>query len=335
MSKGPQADFSLNVDGIDYAKEIVPRLNSLTLTEKLGEEADTLEIVLTNHDGKLAPIKRGVETTLALGWKGGSNVPAGLVQKGRFIVDQVEKSGPPDQLRITARSADLTGDYRKRRDRAWKDTTLGDVVEEVASGSGLSARVHADLAGIALPSIEQAAKSDAAFIRDLGARFDAIATVKDKTLIFLPIGAQDNASGASFGDLKLSRRDNSRWSFTIADREEHDGAEAKWHDRGEAKKKTAKAGGSKNPRRIKRSFASEAEAKAAAEAEARRAERGQYEFSYDMALGDPGIEPNARVTLEGWDSEIDAVAWLVEEANHRLDGRGGLTSSLKLVSVKG
>ena len=127
------ADFKLVVAGIDYAAQIVPRLISLTLAEKLGEEADTLDIQLSNHDGQLAPIKRGVYATLSLGWKSGPDVIVGLVDKGQFKVDQVEKSGPPDVLSIRARSADLTGDYRRRRDKGWKDTTLGAVVQ--AGGS--------------------------------------------------------------------------------------------------------------------------------------------------------------------------------------------------------
>lgn len=87
--------------------------------------------------------------------------------------------------------------------------------------------------------------------------------------------------------------------FVIADREQHDVAEAKWHDKVLAKRKTVKSGGVDNPKRIKCSFASEADAKAAADAEARKARRGNYEFEFAMAYGDAGIEPNNRVTLEG------------------------------------
>jgi len=330
----PEAGFELIVDGVDYSGTIVPRLTNLTLTEKLAGEADTLEFTLSNHDGKIAPIARKVEATLKLGWSKGDGVKTGLVDKGRFIVDEVTKDGAPDTVTIRAHSADLTGTYRKRKDRSWKDTTLAAVLQEIAGDNGLTARVDATLGAIALPSIEQAAKSDMAFVRDLGARFDAIATVKYKVLIFLPIGAAANAGGVEFGESTVTRSGTGKWRFTIADREDHDGAEAKWHDKGAAKKKVAKSGGEKNPKRIKRNFASEAEAQAAADAEARKAKRGAYEFTYDMATGDPGIEPNRRVTLEGWDSEIDGVKWLVDEARHTLDGRGGLTSAIRLVSVE-
>lgn len=329
------AGFALEIDGIDYAKELVPRLMSLSFTEKLGEEADKLEITLSNHDGLLPTIKRGVDARLALGWVAGPEVRLGMVDKGRFLVDQVEKSGPPDTLRISARSADLTGGFRRRRDRSWKQTNLGSVLGQIASDNGYTARVQSDLANLPVALIEQAAKSDAAFLRDLGERYDAIATVKDRVLLFLRVGASENAGGQAFGSLVLRRQENSRWTFRIADREEHDGAEAQWQDRDEARRKTVKEGKAENPKRIKRSFASEAEARTAAQAEARRAARGKYEFDYEMALGDPAIEPNVPVTLQGWDPEIDGIRWLVDEVEHRLDAGGGLGSRVKLVSLGG
>lgn len=331
------ATFSLIIAGIDYAETIVPRLMSLTLTEKLEGEADDLEIQLANHDGALPTIKRGVKAKLALGWIKGDDVTLGLVDKGTFTVDEVRKEGGSgneiDTLTIRARSADLTGNYRNRRNKAWKDKTIGQIVGDIAGANGYEAQVHPDLADIKLPSVEQSAKSDMAFIRDLGRRHDAVATVKDGKLLFTPIGAQTNPGGKAMASHKLTRRENSRWTFTVADRQEHDGAEAQWHDRKAARRKTVKQGGGKNPKRIKRSFASEAEAKAAASAESKRASRGQYEFTYDMALGEPAIGPNERATLSGWDDEIDGIKWLIEQATHKLDAQGGLGTSLMMKSV--
>lgn len=320
------AGISLIVDGRELADTINPRLLSLTLTEKLEGGADDLEITLSNHDGKLAPIKRGVFIALKLGWREGPDVTPGLVDKGRFLVDQIEKSGPPDTVRITARSADLTKRMAKRRDKGWKGKTLGAIVGEVARANGLTPKVHASLASIPVKSVEQAAKSDMAFVRDLGKRYDAVATVKDGNLLFMPIGTATTAGGKTIPGLTLNRRENSRYTFTIADREDHDGAEATWHDRGAARKRTVKHGGAKNPKRIKRSFGSEAEAKAAARAEASRAKRGQFTFRYDMALGDAACSPNRKVTLSGFDSEIDGIRWLIKQATHSLDGSGFRTA---------
>lgn len=309
-------------DGTDLADKVNPRLISLTITESREDKADQLEITLHNTDGRLAPIQEGAVLTLKLGWLRGSEVRAGLVDKGRFKVDEVEESGPPDLVTIRARSADLTGKYRKRRDKGHRDTTLGAVVRKIAGANGLTAKVHASLASKPIAFAEQAGKSDMAFVMDLGRRYDAIATVKDKTLIFAPAGEGESGSGKALPALTLTKRHGCNWRFTTEKRGEHDGAEAQWHDRRAARTKTAKAGGTSNPRRLKRTFATEAEAKQAAEAAHSRDKRGKHSFTYDLALGDAAIEPERPVTLSGWNSRIDGIKWLVKEASHTFDASG-------------
>src|SRR3546814_2142964 len=120
-------------DGTDLSDKVNPRLISLSLTEKRGEEADSLEITLHNHHGQIAPPRRGAMLQLALGWEKGADVTVGMVNKGSFKVDEVERSGSPDQVSIRARAADLTGSYRERRRKLWKDTTLGAILTEIRS----------------------------------------------------------------------------------------------------------------------------------------------------------------------------------------------------------
>src|SRR3546814_19867415 len=111
-------------DGTDLSDKVNPRLISLSLTEKRGEEADSLEITLHNHHGQIAPPRRGAMLQLALGWEKGADVTVGMVNQGSFKVDEDERSGSPDQVSIRARAADLKGRYRERRRQLWKDPHL-------------------------------------------------------------------------------------------------------------------------------------------------------------------------------------------------------------------
>ena len=115
MPEANIASLQLTIDGTDMADKINPRFLSLSLTEKRCGEADELNNTLHNTDGKLAIPEPCKVITLALGWRSGAGVPVGFVDKGRFTVDDVECSGPQDQVQITARSTDLNGAYRKRR----------------------------------------------------------------------------------------------------------------------------------------------------------------------------------------------------------------------------
>lgn len=325
-----QARISVEGGG-DLTDKITPRLLSFQLTESREDKADKLDLVLDNADGLLAPLRRGAVLQVALGWKQGSDVTPGLVDKGRFTVDEVEKSGPPDRVAIRARSADLTGAYRKRRDAVHKQTTLGALVAKIAKANGLTAKVHAQIAARPIVLAEQAGRSDMAFLTELGKRFDATATVKDKTVLFAPIGQGVVASGLALTPLALTRASGNQWAFTTAQRDEHDGAEAQYHDPAAARRRTAKTGGSQNPKKLKRVYASQADADAAAKAEHQRLKRGVHSFSYTLALGDPAIIPERPVSLKGWDSEIDGISWVVKEAQHSF-GPDGLHTRVTLES---
>lgn len=325
------AGIRLTLDGKDMADKVNPRLVELTLTEKRSGEADELSVTLQNADGKLELPEPGKVIALALGWTSGDDVAAGLVDKGRFTVDEVEAGGPPDQIRIRARSADLGGDYRKRRTKTWKDTTLGTVLQDIAGRHGITAQVHPDLAGKEIKALDQHGKSDMALVKDLGSRYDAVATWKDRKLIFMPVGSETTASGKAMPGLTLTRRMGWTWNFTHAQRDENDGVEAEWHDQAAGRRKKHSTGG-KNPKRLKRVYASEADAKQAAEAEKKKRARGGYRFEYDLALADCSIQPNRKVSLSGWNSKIDGIKWLVESVETNM-GSNGLRQRVILESA--
>lgn len=317
-------------DGTDLADKLDPRFLDLSLKEQRGGEADELSLTLHNHDGRLAAPDTGRVLSLSLGWSRGGTA-TGLVGKGRFRVDEVEERGPPDIITIRARSADLGGDYRKRRNQVWRDTTVGTVLGTIAGRYGVESRVHPDLAGLAIGVLEQHGKSDMAFVKDLGSRFDALATWKDRRLLFMPVGAATTATGQPIPSLSLTRRDGWSWRFSRADRDENDGAEAEWHDPAEGKRKKVTTGG-KKPKKLKRVYASKAEADQAAKAAAGKGKRGAYQFEYDLAVADMQIQPNARVKLSGWNSRIDAISWLVESVETTL-GENGIQQKISLESV--
>lgn len=318
-------------DGTDLTAKVNPRLLELTLIEKRGGEADELSLTLHNHDGALVAPTEGRYLALQIGWESGDDVQIGLVDKGRFRVDEVREGGPPDVIILRARSADFTGDYRKRRSQSWRDTTLGAILNTIAGRNGLSAQVHPTLANKAVAVIEQHNKSDMAFVKDLGSRYDALATWKDKRLIFMPVGSATTASGATIPSTTITKRDGWTWEFGYAEREEHDGAEAQYHDPAGGRRRTVKRGGDKR-RRLKRVYASEAEARQAADAAVSKGKRGARTFDYDLALAMPALLPNGRVKLQGWNSRIDALQWLVESVETTLNP-DGLEQKLKLESA--
>ncbi|NCP11368.1 MAG: phage late control D family protein [Sphingomonadales bacterium] len=327
-----KAAIALAVEGgADLAEKIDPRLVGLSLVEKREGQADELDVRLQNADGRLAIPDPGVVLTLSMGWLSGADVALGLFDKGRFTVDEVGQEGPPDVVTFRARSANLTGLLRQRRTKTWKDITLGALLHEIAARHGSTARVDGALAALQVEPIEQEGKSDAAFVADLGRRYDAIATWKGGKLIFLPIGKSATADGTALGAQLLVKRDGWRWSFNRADRENYDGAAAQWQDQDAGRRRTVEVGGD-NRRKLKRVYASEAEARQAATAAAGRAARMPYRFTYDLAIADPALQPDMKVALSGWGDRIDGISWLVESVRTDYSAQG-MVQSIELESA--
>lgn len=313
------------LDGQDLTDRLAPRLLDLSLTESRGDEADELNLRLHDHDGRVALPRRGVTLQVAIGWR-----ESGLFDKGTFVVDDVEHSGAPDIVSIRARSADLTGAVRSRRERSWHDATLGDILGTIAAEHSLRPSIAANLASVRIPHLDQANESDINLLTRLGKRFDAVATVKAGALIFAPIGAGTTASGQPLPGVQITRASGDQHRYTVADREKYTGVRAYWGDRKAARRTGVLVGTSENEKKLQPTYATAEEARQHAEAEFKRLDRGTAQLSYRLALGRADIYPEQTVTVSGFKPEIDGTDWLVSKATHTVDGGGGFVTALEL-----
>jgi len=323
----PVPAFRLAVDGLDIAQIISPRLMSLELTDNRGVEADQLSITLSDHDGLLTIPPKGAVVRLWLGWS-----DTGLVDKGTYTVDETEHSGAPDVLSIRARSADLRKGLKTKRERSWSNTTLGDVLGDIAIGNGLTATIAGALDGLPILQLDQANESDANLISRLGEEFDAVVSVKAGCLLCLPAGGGKTASGMDLPHITLTRADGDQHRYLQADRDSYDGVRAYYYDVNSAKKQEAIAGGGDNLKDLRHTYSDQKSALRAARAEFRRLQRGSATLSYTLAMGRSDLIPELTYTLQGVKAEIDEIIWYGGNVQHSLTDSGGYTVSLELES---
>ena len=264
---------------------------------------------------------------LWLGWS-----DTGLVDKGTYTVDETEHSGAPDVLSIRARSADLRKGLKTKRERSWSNTTLGDVLGDIAIGNGLTATIAGALDGLPILQLDQANESDANLISRLGEEFDAVASVKAGCLLCLPAGGGKNASGMDLPHITLTRADGDQHRYLQADRDSYDGVRAYYYDVNSAKKQEAIAGGGDNLKDLRHTYSDQQSALRAARAEFRRLQRGSATLSYTLAMGRPDLIPELTYTLQGVKAEIDEIIWYGGNVAHSLSADGGYTVSLELES---
>ena len=320
----PAPDYRLVVNGQDITAKVNPRLINLTLSEGREGAADTLELTLADHDGQLALPRKGATIELQLGWRGQP-----LVDKGSFEVDEVEHSGAPDQISIKARSADLKRKLRQRTEKSWHNTTVGAIVQEIAARHGLAPRVGGALAATRVEHIDQTNESDLHFCTRLARQHDAVCTVKKGQLVFLRTNSRTTAGGQTLEAMQITRTDGDQHRYHTAERNAYSGVRAYWHDPKTAQKRSVLAGTEATEKRLKDTYATEADALAAAQAEQQRVTRGKATFDLALALGRPELMPQTPVTVNGFKPEIDGTEWLVVKLTHSL-GDQGLTTRLEL-----
>lgn len=221
----PKAIYRVLVDDKDITTSLAGRLVSLSLTDNRGFEADQLDIQLDDTDGKLDLPPRGAELRIAFGW-----ADQGLIDKGSYTVDEVEHSGAPDTLTIRARSADLRSGLTTQRERSWHDVTLGDIVETIADECDLEPLIQATLAGQYIEHIDQTNETAANLLTRLAKQFDAIATVKNDKLLFIPAAGGVSASGLKLPTVTIKRESGDQHRFSISDRETYAGVKATYND---------------------------------------------------------------------------------------------------------
>ncbi|WP_439239081.1 phage late control D family protein [Lonepinella sp. BR2919] len=209
----------------DITQIVNDRFISMTINDNRGFEADTLELKLTDHDSQLALPPRNATISVAIGWAG---LP--LVDKGKYLVDEVQFSGSPDKVYIRARSADLKGSLSEKKERSFDKIKLTALVEQIAKENQLKALISDDYKAETVAHIDQTSESDINLLTRLSQQYDAIATVKNGCLLFIKTGKGKTASGKAIPAFTITRQEGDNYQFSIAESENFKAVRAYWHD---------------------------------------------------------------------------------------------------------
>lgn len=344
---------------ISTPSNIKSRLISLSLTDNIGFESDTLTLELDDSDGKLVMPEKGVNIGISLGWK---NKP--LVSKGIYIVDKITYQGSPDKLIITANSMNFRGAFNSPREESYKNTTLGNLAKTIAVRNELSLSISEKLEQLALKDIIQSNQSDSELLFQLGRNNNFTVTVKNGVLALFEGGFGTSVSGKPMGTKTLERQDCSSFTFKVTERKSQPVVIAKWHDYKDAKTyavrikakeeatKTADAahpaaksassaqgstekitnylsGDTKNASTLSKLYRDKEDATMVAISRWFQIQREGVDFSVQLHTGMEAIVPGMLLNLKGFKQVIDERLWNIKSVVHKLSDRG-FTSTLEL-----
>lgn len=353
----PQAE--LTIDGQRFGTQAMSRIISISLTDKRGFEADELTIELDDHDGALAIPKTGSKITLKLGYQ-----ETGLVEKGEYLVSEFTASGSPDRLSITARAADLAEALAEQVEKSWHKQTLYQIIETIAKKHKYEYIISPEYQNQKIEHIDQTNESDASFMSRLAEQYDAIATIKNGKLLFIPAGESQTAGGQPILPTTITRASGDSHSFTYSSSNSYQAVRAYYTDKKTGQKKevlvnkdnaypnkkttqqtktvkgkTFKAKKKENDNQkvntegqkiktLRHLYATESGAWSGARGAFKKIQRGVAEFSITLAVGRPDLYPETPAVVQGFKPEIDAEAWLITEVSHKIDS-GGYTASIQ------
>lgn len=215
-------DFQVIADRNDITDLLRDRLISIRTTDKPGLEADECEIRLDDRDGKVAFPKKGATLEVSLGYVGEK-----LTFIGRYRVDEIEVSGPPQTIVISGKPANIAATMKSQKRFSWEKVKLADIVGDIARRNKLQ-QLCSVVAEV--PRADQVNESDMHFITRLARTHGATATVKDGKLIVAARGDGKSGSGKQLPEISLKRDDLADYSFTFPDRNLYGAAQANWHN---------------------------------------------------------------------------------------------------------
>lgn len=181
VSQIAQPTFRLVMNGRDVTVDLRKYLTSISFTDHVEGEADTLEVMLEDKDSKFRGPwypREGDSVTAQLGYDGKP-----LMACGDFEIDELELSGPPDTVSIRAIAAGVMRAQRTHQGRAYEDKTLRDIVFEVAR------RLHLEVVGdppaLAIRRVTQIHENDLTFLHRLADAYGYAFSVKGSKLVWL------------------------------------------------------------------------------------------------------------------------------------------------------
>lgn len=330
----PQVKLVYN--GRDITADLAPYLMRVSYTDRLDGSADSLDVELAEADAIKSrwladwyPDK-GMELACDYGYAGQP-----LASAGAFDVDEIEIASPPLTIRIRALATGISRAVRTRQGKAYENTTLAAILDQVAGRIG--AKRKGNVADIRIDRATQYQETDWAFAVRLAREYGYVLKLTDnnKTLAVMRMG-EDAAPVRTLapGDLtRYAYRDRITDVPSRTELRHHDPAAGQLVVYGVKAGVAVPEGTTTAADTRKRHGRAKTPEQARAIAEAEQARHEIDKTSLEASLpGDPRLVAGATVDVTGL-ARLDG-RYLITEARHEISRDAGYTTSVQLKRIK-
>lgn len=231
----------VTINGKDVTGYIAPDLKEFSFKDEAKGKADEVQLTLVDKKKRWQNewfIKKGSDITaslICLDWYGpGKDLSLPF---GRFTVDEVELSGPPDLVKVKAVSAaKTTAMSEEKRTKGWETYSLQGIAGEIAGKHGYSLMYEAP--DIKFGRVDQREESDLSFLNVLAKRYGVNLKVHDGRIILFG-GREADAQKARLTIVKAGQSTSPEsYSFKQSAQGTAKKAQVTYHD--PAKRETVK-----------------------------------------------------------------------------------------------
>jgi hypothetical protein len=174
MPLRPYLSIIYNTSNLDISGFIRSFVLDISITQRLTDAATSVALKIRDDEMKFQndPMFNGIGDSLDIELFYENHTPDRRLSPGRFYLDRVELTAPPDVLALRALNYPLNQALRTKKTRTWSSISLSGIVSAIATEHGLS--VSGTRESVSFTSWEQKDKSDLEFLMDLAQDFDHV-----------------------------------------------------------------------------------------------------------------------------------------------------------------
>ena len=311
-----QPAFKITVNGSDITDKVADRLVQLAVTDEAGVNSDRFELRIDDRDQRLSIPPTRATVSVQIGYAGGT-----LVDKGTFVIEDIELTGPDRTMTMRGTSVGASRGSGASRIVAWHDTTFGKIAASIAKRHGWKLSMNKELEVAEIDHVDQR-ENDLQFLSRLAAERDAVAKVTNGRLVINPHGTGQRVSGGDIPSVVINAGDVTDWAMTLAERGNYDGVKATYYDL-----KTGTRGDvvdgedADNTTTMPHTYKTKAQAESAAKARRKALKRNRNTFAIYNMPGDPTLRAEVKLQAVGFRAGVDG-EWLVTRVAHRITNSG-------------
>ncbi|MFI3241230.1 MAG: contractile injection system protein, VgrG/Pvc8 family [Alphaproteobacteria bacterium] len=319
-----QPIYKITVDQENINSILANRLISINITDEFGLVSDSMTMELDNSDDIFEVPPRGVELEAFLGYDENN-----LYSMGKFIVDEIELSSPPNKITITARASNSTikedmGAIKAPKSKSWEECTLSTIVSTIAVDYGLTESIDISFKDIFIQHIDQTDESDLSFLERLAKEYGVEVKIAGGKIIFLEPARGTLPDGTTIPTTYISKADLNNYKMRISERGLYNQVIAKYYDLDDAEEKKVEVGDEKPAFSMRDVYSNETTALMQAKAKLADIERGQYSLSAET-IGNPLLSAESKIEITGICEELQG-AWILKQVSHSYSSSGYKTS---------